>query len=190
VQELTAPGLDELRASGLDDHLPHSFLRTGFGGEGTGLWSRFALSDTTSQPGFGFEVLSARAQLPDGCRPWLFSVHLEPPWPRPSQAWTVELPRFAALLQGLPGGDSIVAAGDFNATFDHPQFRAMLKGGLHDAGEQTGRRRLLTYPAHRLRPLLGIDHILLRSATALNARTVAIPGSDHLGVLAEIRLTG
>ncbi len=81
-----------------------------------------------------------------------------------------------------------MVAGDFNATVDHAQFRALLTDGYHDAAEQCGAGYLASYPADRwLPPLIAIDHLLTKHATATSAATVALPGSDHRGILVGVR---
>jgi endonuclease/exonuclease/phosphatase (EEP) superfamily protein YafD len=186
VQELTEHGLAGLRAGGLDDQLGHSFVRTGHGGEGTGIFSRYPLIDTESLPGFGFEALAARIEVPGGGRVELRAVHLEPPWPRPPAAWSAELPRLAEVMRSIPPEHgSVIVAGDFNATIDHAGYRRLVRSDYHEAG---GRPRR-TWPAHRPWPaLIGIDHVLLRSASAIATRAVPVRGSDHHGLLVDLRL--
>ena len=41
-------------------------------------------------------------------------------------------------IEALPSGDGRILAGDFNATFDHPEFRALLDRGYVDAADAAG----------------------------------------------------
>jgi endonuclease/exonuclease/phosphatase family metal-dependent hydrolase len=73
-----------------------------------------------------------------------------------------------------------------NSTTDMKPFRAALVSGYQDAGEQSGAGGRATWPSDF--PLLTIDHILTRNATTTSLRTVGIPGSDHRGLLAVVRI--
>jgi endonuclease/exonuclease/phosphatase (EEP) superfamily protein YafD len=84
-------------------------------------------------------------------------------------------------------------AGDFNATLDHAELRRVLDRGYRDAAERAGVGLRPTWPAGKtlLPTLITIDHVLAdRRVRVISARSVAIPGSDHRGVLAELLLPG
>jgi len=83
-----------------------------------------------------------------------------------------------------------VLAGDFNATLDHAELRRLLDRGYHDVAEQAGTALRPTWPAGRTIPTqVTIDHVLAdRRIRVVSARSVAIPGSDHRGVLTELLL--
>jgi endonuclease/exonuclease/phosphatase family metal-dependent hydrolase len=99
-------------------------------------------------------------------------------------------------LEALPGGGAApsplrVLAGDFNATLDHAELRALLDRGYRDAAEQAGNGLRPTWTPERnlLPPLVTIDHVLADERVRVaSARIVSIPGSDHRGVLAELVL--
>src|SRR3954451_20396616 len=99
-------------------------------------------------------------------------------------------------MRALPGsgdGGLRILAGDFNATLDHAELRRLLGRGYRDAAEQAGSGLHMTWPAGKSLPpaVLAIDHVLAdRRVRVASARTVAIPGSDHRGVLAELVLPG
>jgi endonuclease/exonuclease/phosphatase family metal-dependent hydrolase len=83
----------------------------------------------------------------------------------------------------------VVVAGDLNADRDHAVFRRLLDAGLRDAHDEVGRGLARTWPA-RL-PLLHLDHVLVRDSddvrlVPLEVREVAVPGSDHRGVVADV----
>ncbi len=78
-------------------------------------------------------------------------------------------------------------AGDFNATIDMKPFRELLSNGYHDSAEQAGAGRQFTYRSNkRYPPLIGIDHILTRNATAVTTEAVTIPDTDHRALLATV----
>ena len=187
LQELTPDAVDRLAAAGLDTAFPHRLVEARAGGAGVGLWSRFPLQDTTAIDGYTMPVLGARLRLP-GADPHLLVVHLPGPWPQPVDDWRRDIARLPATLRAL-GAGPVLVAGDFNATVDIRDFRALLRDGYRDAAGQAGAGPAPTFPAdRRLPPLLGIDHVLTRDATATALHTVGIPGSDHRGLIATVRI--
>lgn len=86
--------------------------------------------------------------------------------------------------QSLP----LVVAGDLNAIDDHAPLLRLRADGMRSATDLVGAGWLPTYPANRpFPPLLPIDHVLVDDQlTATSLRTVRMPGSDHLGLLATI----
>ena len=74
----------------------------------------------------------------DGSPVFVAAVHAVSPYPDDTARWSAELDELADWLGELDG--PAVVAGDFNATFDHPQFRDVLATGYRDAAEQVGRR--------------------------------------------------
>ena len=86
----------------------------------------------------------------------------------------------------VPVRKSLASTGQVRATV----FRDDNNNGVHDAGEQAGSGLRMTWPTDKgLPPLVAIDHVLAdRRVRVASARRVAIPGSDHDGVLAELVL--
>jgi endonuclease/exonuclease/phosphatase (EEP) superfamily protein YafD len=186
VEELPAAAEQGLLAAGIGDLLPHRHTRPGHAG--VGIWSRYPLHDLASEPGFQLGLLHARALLPTGALT-LAAVHLTPPVRYPVRDWLGEMHRLRELLVALPA--PTLAAGDFNATVNHRQFRRLLRCGYAGAAAQSGAGYLATYPAGRWRrPIIGVDHVLIRGAAALSVRRVPLPGSDHCGILARIAIPG
>jgi endonuclease/exonuclease/phosphatase (EEP) superfamily protein YafD len=63
----------------------------------------------------------------------------------------------------------------------------LLTNGYDDAAEQAGSGRDLTYPSNRrFPPLIGIDHVLTRNATAVTTETIEVPDTDHRALLATV----
>lgn len=124
----------------------------------------------------------------------MYALHPIPPFPEPSWKWAAELEHLQALL-GDESEDILIGA-DFNSTFDHKRFRDLLAGSgsagspeLLDAAEQVGAGIVATYPAgRRIPPVLAIDRILARGASPVSFARVDLPGSDHYGVVGEVRL--
>ncbi|SEL63400.1 endonuclease/exonuclease/phosphatase family protein [Rhodococcus maanshanensis] len=192
VNELTDGAIPRLGAAGLDEELPYRYLRPmEWGGGGTGIWSRHPITEETEHMGFVLNMVSVRVHEPEQ-RPFVaVAAHPLPPWPRPqTTTWSEEMGQVRDILQDLRGrGEPVIMGADLNATYDHAQFRALIGDGYSDAAEQSGAGVLRTYPADRWwPPVLGIDHILVTGAVAVNAEAVDLPGSDHRGVVAEIDL--
>lgn len=97
----------------------------------------------------------------------------------------VSMDRFARSA----GAGAVIVAGDFNSTPDLRQFRDLLSNGYRDAVEQSGSGFGPTFPGwQHLRPLITIDHILVRNAAAESIRTIDVRNSDHRGLLATIKV--
>lgn len=192
TEELTDVEADRLTKAGLTRPLPYTYLAPSPGGTGLGIWSRYPLSDVQNHPGFRLGVLSARVAMPSG--PVRFvAVHLTPPYPRPSGQWSHEMKKLDDLLTNLAAAhEPVVVAGDFNATPDNAQFRALTDYDYSDAADKAGSGYLGTYPTDRWwGPRLMIDHVLGGAgAFPTDLHAVDLPGSDHRGLVATVRLTG
>ncbi len=112
------------------------------------------------------------------------------PWPQSIVGWQADIAKLPSTLSDVAAeaGDGAVAVGgDFNSTIDMRQFRELLTHGYRDAVWQAGSGRPFTYPANKwYPPVLGIDHILTRNATAVSTSTVELPGTDHRALLATV----
>jgi hypothetical protein len=105
VCEVTPQGPDRIMASDLARLLPHCYHSTGEVGDGTGIWSRYPLSDSRRHDGFVTELLSARVDLPDGPAPLVYAVHPVPPWPGRPADWLRELELLRQRLSKIPAED-------------------------------------------------------------------------------------
>jgi endonuclease/exonuclease/phosphatase (EEP) superfamily protein YafD len=188
TEELTVEERHALIAAGLSKQLPYYF---GYvepvpqGDKGLAIWSRYPLTVKVEHPGYQLGVLSARMVTPIGALT-LFAVHLRAPYPYPSAEWVRELASLKNLLAtAATDGQSVIVAGDFNSTVDNAQFRHLLTNGYGDVAEDLGSGYLPTYPSDRwYPPLVAIDHVLTANVGAVHLATVALPGSDHRGLLA------
>lgn len=93
-----------------------------------------------------------------------------------------QLEELAGLAATEPG--PLLVLGDLNATPATPGFAALREAGLQ-APAGGGVR---TWPAFLGPAGIAIDHILGRRIALGEARAVAIPGSDHRGVIARFAL--
>ncbi|MEV6321810.1 endonuclease/exonuclease/phosphatase family protein [Nocardia sp. NPDC051787] len=188
VNELTPTAVDDLGRAGLDQLLPHRYLSPGRTASGTGIWSSYPLSDTVEYDGFVLNQLSATADIPDAGPVTVYAFHPVPPV-FGTQVWADELSRLREILERSPSNRPAIVGGDFNATYDHWQYRAMLSARFDDAAEQAGAGHLVTYPTDkRWPPLVGIDHILVAGGRAVAVETVGLVGADHRALVAQIRL--
>lgn len=186
VPELSAPGLQGLRAAGLLDDLPYSVVRLGSRAETVGLFSSRPLRDVSTRTAGGRELPRATV-LVDGVPVRLLTAHPLPPLPVLEDLWRASLQDLAAESAevDLP----LVVAGDLNADRDHALFRDLLDTGLRDAHDSVGRGLARTWPAGL--PVLHLDHVLVRDGESARLAVTAvreqrIPGSDHRAVVADL----
>jgi endonuclease/exonuclease/phosphatase (EEP) superfamily protein YafD len=189
IQELTPGLVGRLAEAGLLDLLPFTHADPRPGGAGTGLWSRHELTPRPPVP--GLRLASPTALITLGGQPVIVrAVHPVAPFERRHRDWHRELNQLRAVLTATPGAQ--VVAGDFNASRDHRPFRDLLAAGFADCADVAALRPWpgFTWPANRwYPPVMRLDHILVSPGiTVTEARTVAVPGTDHRGVLAVLDL--
>jgi endonuclease/exonuclease/phosphatase family metal-dependent hydrolase len=187
LQELTAGAVTRLKQAGLEELMPHSQVELRGGPRGSGIYSRFPLSEGPSVAPVHAAQPTARLELPGGEAVELICVHPVPPAQERRGAaarWRNEL----AVLPP-PGELPRILAGDFNATLDHAVFRDVLGLGYADAALQAGNALTPTWGMPGKRAVLTLDHVLVDRGCAVLASSVhVVPGSDHQAVYAEIQL--
>ncbi|PTR28814.1 endonuclease/exonuclease/phosphatase (EEP) superfamily protein YafD [Rhodococcus sp. OK519] len=190
VQELTDESIEAMHLAGLDEALPHRFVVSrGPGGEGGGIYSRFPLSNTRDLDGYLSANLTADVDV--GLREplALLAVHPAPAYLFPAQLWAAELRGIHDEMRADALRDNVIVSGDFNASYTQPQYRALLTDGYADAADQAGAGLVPTMPAARWYPAItGIDRIITKGAAVTSLERIDIAGSDHHGVVADIRL--
>ena len=185
VQELTPVEEQDLEAAGIGEVLPHSYTAAFPVSDGTGIWSRTPLTDGETYFDYGFIPVRANTVV-DGVPVTLVSFHaMSPATLAHTRQWAADLELMRSRMQEYPG--VVVVAGDFNATGDHRQFRSLASDGFQDAADAAGAGLFRTFPASR--PLARLDHVVTSDGVdALEVNPVHIPDSDHLGVVAHLRL--
>jgi endonuclease/exonuclease/phosphatase family metal-dependent hydrolase len=130
-------------------------------------------------------MLRARVAVPGAGGVEVVDVHPFPPTERNASNWRRGL---EALPRAEGEGPIQILAGDFNASFDHAEFRDVVGGGYVDAAAARGRGLEPTWPADRsLPPPVAIDHVLVEErAHVADAEVLEAPDSDHRPVLARI----
>lgn len=206
IQELS-PALEQrLDSEGLDALLPYRISRPTVGAGGGGVYSSRPITPEDSLRGSAFHIATVQLDLgphPDadaGGRQVSLSVtnvHTKAPvWGQAGQ-WRSELAAVGRLAD-RPG--NVLLLGDFNATYDHAEFRQMLKGGpgghgaaddggtLVDAGVAALARLVPTWPkAGPPLPGVVIDHIVTSPHVRSHGYSVLpVAGTDHAAVLVTL----
>ena len=189
LQELTDDAVTRLKQAGLNDLLPYEITDVrGHSSRGGGIYARFPLSSGLPLTPISAAQPTARMALPTGQSVELVCAHPHPPTPPSSRRGVAQWREELAVLPP-PGDPPRVLAGDFNATLDHAQFRRLLRLGHVDAAGQTGNGLVPTWGPGGKRAVLTIDHVLLDPRCAVLETSVhTLPGSDHRGVYARLRL--
>ncbi|WP_185124016.1 endonuclease/exonuclease/phosphatase family protein [Streptomyces sp. TLI_185] len=198
VEELTPEAVRRLDAAGLARAFPHRVLRPESGVRGMGLYSRLPLRDAglLAEPST-FPMPWAVVKLPAG-PVRVQAVHTYPPLPLAEGRWSDDLAALARQSRATSGRQ--VMLGDFNATLDHGPFREVLGAGLADVHDVLGSGIVRTWPSGL--PLAHLDHVLIGAnlggsgkedakrggITAAAVHQRSIPGSDHLAVVADLRV--
>jgi endonuclease/exonuclease/phosphatase family metal-dependent hydrolase len=188
LQELTDGAVTRLNQAGLDDLMPQKIVELRSGSRGSGIYSRFPLSEGMPLTPAHAAQPTAVLEMPGGQAVELGCVHPRAPLP-PTSGGAVWRQELAALP--APGALPRVLAGDFNATLDHAPFRSVLGRGYADAALQAGNALTPTWGLVGMPAVITIDHVLVDRRCAVLASSVhAVPGTDHRAVYAEIQLPG
>lgn len=185
--ELTPSLAASLDSAGLKDLMPYRVLEAEYGATGSGLYGTHPMTrlDGLFTP-IGHNMPAATLALPGGTSVQVVAIHPNPPLGRMAEEWYASL---SALPSASP--DVVrVLAGDFNASLDHRNLRDLLARGYVDAADQVGKGLVPTWPnGRRLPPMITIDHVLADQRVAVAAVEILdVPGTDHRGVYAELRL--
>jgi endonuclease/exonuclease/phosphatase (EEP) superfamily protein YafD len=185
LQELTPEAAAALDRAGLFTLLPNRVLHSEPGGAGSGIVSRFPLTEIALAARSPLWQPSARVDLGDGRAVEDVLVHPVPP--------TSSAPAWKSALQALPPATADLPArlliGDFNATLDHDTFRSVLGNGYADAADRLGKGLTPTWPHGKFVPLVTLDHVLADDRTQFtDYRVVEVPGSDHSAVIATLNV--
>ncbi len=190
LQELTPEEQQRLESAGLDRLLPYHLSDPRSAATGTGLWSRYPLTEKVTRTDFSWAFVTAEVRIPGAAKPVsLAALHMPGPYPN-SVLWHHDIAHLPSVLSTLGGGSgTVVVGGDFNATPDLHQFRELLTHGYADGADQAGAGMTRTYPSNSsLPPMIAIDHVLTRDAVATAADTVKIAGTDHRALVVRVAI--
>ena len=192
VQEHSQAFQDRLAAEGLAALLPESVTDPANNAGGSAVYSRFPLEEAGRVPGTAFQMPILRVDVTSQGRAGVLemtNVHTRAPVEHMAGQWRGDL---AAVKRVAAGGGSRLLVGDFNATYDHAEFRNLLGGGegpgLVDVGVAAGARLLPTWPMDgQLLPGITIDHVVTSPDIGSSGYAVhRVPGSDHAAVTAVL----
>ncbi|PUB23938.1 endonuclease/exonuclease/phosphatase (EEP) superfamily protein YafD [Promicromonospora sp. AC04] len=186
VQELTPAFEEALADAGLDDLLPHSFtVPADDGPAGSGLWSSTELTEVEQLAGTSFAMPSALVAV-GGTDVRVTVVHPHPPMPNDITTWRTELAALADQVQADKTPQ--IMAGDFNATYDHASFRALLGSRFSDATREWGAGPAVTWPeGSRVPALFALDHVVVeKDMPVSDVVSMQVPGTDHRALVATV----
>lgn len=191
LQETTKAFVEELGRAGIANYLPYSKTASADGKYGNGVWSAMPLANPVKD-----EVNSSASFMPagtvslsDGKTLRFVSVHTTSPVNGYWNLWKRSIDEIGALDSRTDS--TYVFMGDFNATYDHAPFRAMLGDRFTDAARQSGHGFTFSWPSDRpyLPMMFSIDHIVLdRGLAASDLKNVQVDGTDHAALLGTIRV--
>jgi endonuclease/exonuclease/phosphatase (EEP) superfamily protein YafD len=188
VQEFTPQVRAGLSAAGLDALLPYAALSDEVGTTGSGVYSRYPITDSASQRGAGGNMQVHATIRPPGAGPLLIeSAHPLAPYAVGALGWWGD--DLAAEPSADPAGRPRILLGDFNSTLDHAALRRVVARGYRDAADAVGAGLAGTWgPYHgRLIPPVTLDHVLVDKRIGVRELTVhRITGSDHRALIAEL----
>lgn len=188
VSELTADFVGAAKAAGLESRYPYRLLDPYLSTNGVapdaglGIYSKFAFDDVAR---FGeARAPIVRINLPGGVHFRATPVHVKSPTETSRVgAWADDLARLGRLAESTD--EPLLLAGDFNSSRWQPAFGSLLRRGLTDAHEATGKGLTRSWPSRF--PLLRIDHALMtHQIVARSVTDIDVPGSDHLGFVADL----
>jgi endonuclease/exonuclease/phosphatase family metal-dependent hydrolase len=193
LEEITPSALAALDRAGLDQRLDHRAGAPRVGRDGIMVLANEPLHEDgeidSATPGYSVEMATSRGPLR------ILAVHPTAPNNGVAQ-WSRDLDLVVAAARASSG--PTVVAGDFNATLDHPQLRALMHSSFRDASADAGLGWRPTWPSpgnvqlrgRGLPPLFGLDHVLLRGPLeATEAHTYAVPGTDHRALVTRVAWT-
>lgn len=193
VQEHSQALEDRLADEGLSALLPHRISNPTDDGAGSAIYSAHRTEAVGVLPDTPFQMPIVRVTVEGTGTTAVLevaNVHALPPVDVRMGQWRSDLGAVARLA-ARPGNRLLI--GDFNATYDHAEFRALLDGSpggrkMVDVGTAAGMRLVPTWPmeGHRL-PGIAIDHLVTSPGITGSGYAVQrVPGTDHAAVLATL----
>jgi len=183
VTEMTPAALARMESAGLESLFPHRAGRSGRSKLGTMVFADVRLGHATP-----LSTSGASWRVPMG-KYTLFAVH--PYAPTDIAKWRRD---HYLIRTAVADEQPDLVIGDFNATTDHPQMRALADAGYRSAAELANEGWQPTWPAAgesvlgiSVPNVVEIDHVLVGPTFAgISTHTLDIPESDHRAVVAEV----
>jgi endonuclease/exonuclease/phosphatase (EEP) superfamily protein YafD len=193
LPELRPLGLEALEGAGIAAVFPYRALDVDWAGVGSAIFSRFPLQASGRIPDTAFYQSRGVVTIPGAAGGiHLTAVHIASPRPGQIPTWRRELGQLGEARQDVHVSGPAILLGDFNASYDHREFRDLLASGFTDAAQAAGKGMAPTWPAgSRIPPFVTLDHVLVTADIGIQSfATIAVPGTDHAGVIAELVLPG
>lgn len=190
LQEFSVNAQRNLAAAGLGELLPYSSLGPEFGASGSGLFSRFPITDPgVRRNGSGFNQAYGTVRPPGAAAVTVESAHPVAPASLAMIAgWRTDL---EAEPRATADGTPRILLGDFNSTLDHKLLRSLIATGYRDAADVAGQGLIGTWGPYDGDPLppVTIDHVLADRRLGIGAVSVHnITDSDHRAIVATLRV--
>ncbi|WP_157545134.1 endonuclease/exonuclease/phosphatase family protein [Hamadaea tsunoensis] len=190
VQEMTPEWLTAADAAGISALFPYRSVQPSLGAEGSGVFSRYPLTDTGARHmGDGWFYQAYGTVTRDGTSVRVESAHAASPYDaRVTAMWG---PVFAKEPGATPDGPLSVLLGDFNATLDHSVLRKLIATGYRDAASVRGDGLIGTWGPYYDKPLppIAIDHVLADSRIGVaGVSAYQVAGTDHRFLTASLYL--
>lgn len=183
VQEFTPAAAGRLDAAGIERLLPYRVIDPRSGPEGSGLYSRYPLTELPDRGRTTFATVSATLDVPGAPPVRLTAAHPPAPLGPDAARWRHDLDE---IPPATPYGQVGIVAGDFNASLDHLPLRRLVGTGFRDAADATGQGLV---PTFRPWPPITIDHVLADKRCAFQRVKIFYqPRSDHRALFTELRL--
>ena len=188
VSEISIPFVEAAKGVGFESRYPYRILDTYFGPRdaelefGLGVYSKYPFADVVR---YGEDRSPyVRLSLPDGLVLRAAPVHVKSPTRTDRvREWGEDLAGIGRLVEQTD--EPLLLVGDFNSSRWQPAFGALLKRGLTDAHEATGKGLSRSWPTKF--PIFRIDHALMsRQIVATSITDFDVPGSDHLSFVADL----
>lgn len=191
LQELSPANLEALQRTGVIDEFKFTLIQPQVRPTGTGVLSNLPMTDAATWDVSG--MVNARVTVAVGDRTVrIYDVHTNAPFGAPgAPRWKRQLAQIRQAAAAETG--PLVVAGDFNASYGHRPFRALLDGGLSDTHVEAGRGSAKTWPRDipLLPPLVRIDHVLVSPQISVLSIAEGVGrGSDHRPLIADLAVTG
>ena len=176
-----------LHASALAQDYPHKIEVPAHRGSGVAVWSRYPLTThSTIRTKHHTVVVDVHAP---GRSMRVIVIHTQSPTVHHGD-WLADLEKLATVSADGP----TVMTGDFNASWWHPEFRAVLGTTWRDAHIAMGRGLSCSWPTDQWHaifrwhpPFVRLDHALLSDQVALlDVIDLDVPGSDHMGLVVTV----
>jgi endonuclease/exonuclease/phosphatase (EEP) superfamily protein YafD len=181
VTELSSGLAHDITAAGLDRALVPRYVRVpdagGSAAEGIAIYSRFAIDEklVSTLPGTRWPAVVATVTV-GPTQVTLVAGHASRPSAAHLDRWRRDLAAFrdVARIKG-----PVLVLANLDATPWNPQYRSVVSGRLHDAGDVLGQGLRPTWPTWAPVPLLATDHALVAGLGVTELNALAVKGSDH-----------